>query len=275
MCLNVIGKVFAGDAGRIKVSAGQAVRIMTGAPIPADCDAVIRQEDTDYGETIVEVRKPLKSYQNYCYIGEDYTSGQLLVEKGSILSPEHIGIISSTGRGTIQVKKRLRVGVLSTGDELMSPGETLKPGKIYNSNLFFMLVARLQELGCEPIILQDHGDNTPLTVNEIKQNIDEIDVLVTTGAVSVGIKDIMHEVVDLLNAEVLFWKVNLKPGTPVLASLYKGKLLLSLSGNPTAAAVTFELLFADMLSTLLDCQELEFERRTAVVVGGYSKKKSY
>lgn len=268
--LEVVASVYAGDDGLVEVREGQAVRIMTGAPIPTDCDAVIRQEDTDYGAHKVKIYSPVEAYRNYCFEGEDYKAGEILVEKGSILTAERIGIIASTGKDCIHVRKKLRVGVLTTGAELVCPGEDLKSGEIFNSNQY-SLAARLSELGCEPVILRHVGDDLDIAVEEIRLKFDAVDVIISTGGVSVGQRDILHDVHAKLKATKLFWKLNMKPGSPALASIYKGKLFLSLSGNPMACGVTFELLFADLLSSWMKVSELTFERLVARVDGGYPK----
>lgn len=271
--LEVVGCAYAGCGESIEVGRGQAVRIMTGAPIPKSCDAVIRQEDTDYGEDFVQVNKRLKPYQNYCFEGEDYKKDQILVEKGSILTPELIGIIASTGMSHVRVKGRLKIGVLSTGDELLCPGQNLEYGKIYNSNMY-MLLSRLKELGCIPYVLGPVGDHVQSTVDIIERKMPELDLIITTGGVSVGAKDIMHPVIEALEAERLFWKIGLKPGTPALASVYMRKLIISLSGNPSAAAVTFELLFGEVFAYMMDCVGLKPRRKQALLRGTYDKPSS-
>ncbi|GKT31500.1 Molybdopterin biosynthesis protein MoeA-like protein, partial [Aduncisulcus paluster] len=232
--LRVVSKILAGESGDVSLQRGEAVRIMTGAPIPPACTAVIRQEDTDYGQVNVQINRPVTAYQNYCHAGEDYKEGQILVEKGSRLFPEHLGIIASTGKHEVEVRKKLTVGLLSTGAELTEPGESLEQGQIYNSGQY-LIGARIKELGCKLVRLKAFGDDARRTAQEIDQAFDSCDLIVTTGGVSVGEKDIMHPVNEILATEKLFWGIDLKPGTPALASLHKGKLLLGLSGNPNAA----------------------------------------
>lgn len=268
--LKVVGTLYAGDSHKVCLGKGQAVRIMTGAPIPDQCDLVIKQEDTDYGEQEVAIFKGQEAFKNFCFSGEDYKSGDILVEKGSILNSESIGIIGSTGHSTVRVRKKLKVGLLSTGAELVGPGGLLSHGQIYNSNLY-ALSARLIELGCDPVVLEHSGDCIQSTLEEIRLKFDGLDVMISTGGVSVGQRDIMHEVHSKLHAKRLFWKLKLKPGSPVLASIYKGKLFLSLSGNPMAAGVTFELMFTDLLNHWLGDQVSKVEKVNAVVDGQYLK----
>lgn len=269
--LRVVAEVLAGDYSQRILRSGEAIRIMTGAPMPEGSNAVIRQEDTDEGEETVAIYKGVKPYSNFCYVGEDYKIGDALLYKGQILSAYHIGLLASAGMEKVKVIRKPRIGLLSTGDELKDPGEKLTPGKIYNSNLYTLGV-RLKELGCEPLILGTTGDDVNTTIKLIKKYMDEVDMFLTTGGVSVGKKDIMHPVVEGLRAKRLFWRLKLKPGTPALASAYHGKVILSLSGNPSAACITFELLFRDLLAALMSSRELENQVIKATLTGDFIKK---
>ncbi|WP_297239833.1 molybdopterin molybdotransferase MoeA [uncultured Flavonifractor sp.] len=245
--LEVVDTVYAGDEARIPVGPGQAVRLMTGAMLPPGCDCVVPQEDTDRGDP-VSVFVSLKPFQNYVYQGEDYRKGALLLEKGTRLDAAALGVLAGAGLTEAEVYRRPRVGLLTTGDEVVSPGTPLPVGKIYGSNQM-LLAARLAELGFEPETA--HRRDDPAAVAEAMRELLEIcDVLLTTGGVSVGDKDIFHQALPLLGAERIFWRVNLKPGTPAMYSVYEGKPILSLSGNPFAAFTTFELLARPLLAAL-------------------------
>ena len=245
--LEVVDTVYAGDEARIPVGPGQAVRLMTGAMLPPGCDCVVPQEDTDRGDP-VSVFVSLKPFQNYVYQGEDYRKGALLLEKSTRLDAAALGVLAGAGLTEAEVCRRPRVGLLTTGDEVVSPGTPLPAGKIYGSNQM-LLAARLAELGVETETA--HQGDDPAAVAEAMRELLEIcDVLLTTGGVSVGDKDIFHQALPLLGAERIFWRVNLKPGTPAMYSLYEGKPILSLSGNPFAAFTTFELLARPLLAAL-------------------------
>ena len=245
--LEVVDTVYAGDEARIPVGPGQAVRLMTGAMLPPGCDCVVPQEDTDRGDP-VSVFVSLKPFQNYVYQGEDYRKGTLLLEKGTRLDAAALGVLAGAGITEVEVYRRPRVGLLTTGDEVVSPGTALPAGKIYGSNQM-LLAARLAELGVETETA--HQGDDPAAVAEAMRELLEIcDVLLTTGGVSVGDKDIFHQALPLLGAERIFWRVNLKPGTPAMYSVYEGKPILSLSGNPFAAFTTFELLARPLLAAL-------------------------
>ena len=245
--LEVVDTVYAGDEARIPVGPGQAVRLMTGAMLPPGCDCVVPQEDTDRGDP-VSVFVSLKPFQNYVYQGEDYRKGALLLEKSTRLDAAALGVLAGAGLTEAEVCRRPRVGLLTTGDEVVSPGTPLPAGKIYGSNQM-LLAARLAELGVETETA--HQGDDPAAVAEAMRELLEIcDVLLTTGGVSVGDKDIFHQALPLLGAERIFWRVNLKPGTPAMYSVYEGKPILSLSGNPFAAFTTFELLARPLLAAL-------------------------
>ena len=245
--LEVVDTVYAVDEARIPVGPGQAVRLMTGAMLPPGCDCVVPQEDTDRGDP-VSVFVSLKPFQNYVYQGEDYRKGALLLEKSTRLDAAALGVLAGAGLTEAEVCRRPRVGLLTTGDEVVSPGTALPAGKIYGSNQM-LLAARLAELGFETETA--HRGDDPAAVAEAMRELLEIcDVLLTTGGVSVGDKDIFHQALPLLGAERIFWRVNLKPGTPAMYSVYEGKPILSLSGNPFAAFTTFELLARPLLAAL-------------------------
>lgn len=268
--LKVIGEVCAGNTFEGTVNEGEAVRIMTGAPIPEGCDCVLRQEATDYGEEIVEIYEALKPYSNYCYKGEDIKKGTLILKEGTKLSAITLGVLASVGITKVKVKAKAKMALLCTGDELMPLGEDLLPGKIYSSNET-MLKARAEELGIEVKVVSQCGDTPNEVAEAIRKAISEVNLVVTTGAVSVGKKDILHEVVEILGAERLFWRVAMQPGTPVLASVLEEKLIISLSGNPFAALANFELLVRPTVALMMQDKSLNAVHTTAVMVSEFTK----
>nr|WP_314462797.1 gephyrin-like molybdotransferase Glp [uncultured Clostridium sp.] len=268
--LKVIDEIMAGSVGRHHVKNGEAVRIMTGAPIPPGADCIIRQEDTDYGENEVKIYKELKQYDNYCFKGEDFKNQQLLLKKGVILSAPEIGIIASCGKPDVLVYKKPAVALITTGDETMVPGTALKPGKIYDSNMF-TLGCRLKELGVVPECIMHVDDQTARMVCVIQEISGYTDLIITTGGVSVGKKDIMHEVFKQAGVKTLFWKVSVKPGTPTLCGKYNNTLIICLSGNPFAALTNMELLVKPVLSKMLQKRDLEPDRITVPIDKGFEK----
>lgn len=269
--LTVVDEVCAGHISCKQLEEGQAVRIMTGGKMPKGSNAVVRQEDTDLSMDEVKVFKRVDPYKNYCYTGEDYKFGVKLMEEGDKLTAYHIGLLASNGIAEVGVKRPLKIGLLSTGDELMEPTESLKDGKIYNSNLY-TLSARLIELGCEPLIMGTIQDNVELGVKFIRETVPKVDMIITTGGVSVGKMDIMHPIIEELRANRLFWKITIKPGSPAIASVFNGKLILSLSGNPSAAATTFELFFRAILSSAMNSEDLKMKSIKGIMAESFRKR---
>lgn len=268
--LSVIGEVDAGQYMESVVQSGQAVRIMTGAPVPKGCDCCIRQESTDYGESIVRIYEEVKPWGNYCYRGEDFKRGATLVKEGTKLSYAEAGILASMGSANAVVYQKPRIALLTTGDEVINPGEKLSPGKIYNSNQT-MLAVRMREMGIVPFMAEAVPDEPASMAAALEKAAEEADIIITTGGVSVGKKDIMHEALPLMGAERIFWRVLLKPGTPTIFSVYKGIPIISLSGNPFGAAANFELLIRPMLAKMMHDKTLVPVRRTAIMADEFSK----
>ncbi len=269
--LLVIDEADAGHTSKIQVEKGTAIRIMTGAPIPEGADCVVGQEDTDYGEDIVEIYTKAGAYENYCFAGEDYKAGAKILEKDMRLGAVELGVLASLGLSEVQVFRKVRTAVLTTGDELLLPGEELKPGKIYDSNLYTM-VTRLTSLGAEVVQKGRTEDSPEEAAAWIRNAGKEADIIITTGGVSVGKKDIMHDVLKLLECERIFWKIAIKPGMPTLCGLYEGKLLICLSGNPFGAAVNMELLVRPVLAKLMGRKDLEIKKVRAVSESRFPKR---
>lgn len=268
--LTVIGKLFAGQVFFGTVGPGEAVRIMTGAPIPEGADTVIRQEDTDCNKQVVSLYRSSEPYENYCPAGETYPKGALLLKKGTLLNAVAVSFLAGLGQDWVRVLRRPQIGVISTGDEVLEPGAPPEPGKIYDSNRWFV-TSRLTELGCEPSASLHTGDDALCLAREIEHLSDFCQLIITTGGVSVGEKDILHQTLELLGARRLFWKVAVKPGSPTLAAVYRSTLLLCLSGNPFGAAAHFELLARPVLAALTGLTALDTVQRTAALMDSYPK----
>lgn len=268
--LKVIGEVCAGEYFAGEVKEGEAVRIMTGAPIPKGCDCVLRQEETDYGDEEVLIYTQLKAFDNYCFAGEDIKKDTLILHAGEKLNAITLGILSSMGIDKVKVKRKPTMLLLCTGDELMASGSPLLPGKIYNSN-GMMLQVLGKTLGMDVIWIKTCEDTASAVAGQIEKYMETVDLVVTTGGVSVGKKDIMHEVLQLLGAKRLFWRVAIQPGTPVLGSVVRDKLMISLSGNPFAALVNFELLVRPVCSQILGDTEILNLETTGIMASEFKK----
>ena len=269
--LQVTDEVTAGHVAARTVTPGTAIRIMTGAPIPEGADCILKQEDTDYGEDTVQVYQPLRHLQNYCFQGEDYTQGTVLFEPGDRLGPAEIGVLAGLNRQKVQVYRRPRVLLMSTGDEIAEPGAVLRPGQIYDSNLH-MLLAQLMEWQSDVADSTLMGDDPEAAADWIARRISQADLVITTGGVSVGKKDILHDVFRILGVEQLFWGVNIKPGMPTLCGKYQDRLMICLSGNPYGAFANLHLLAKPVLAAMTGREELRTVRRKAKLASDFGKK---
>lgn len=263
--MQIIGKVYAGQVFDGAVQYGTAVRIMTGAPIPKGANAVIKQEDVEVihnGKIII--KKQIREHENICFKGEDIKKGTLLVKKDKPLDFADVGIIASSGIKVVHVYKKPKIAFISTGDEVVDVDESLSPGKIYNSNKY-TIIARLRELGYD-IHCTKHVSDIQNEIGEyIKTMAKEADLIITTGGVSVGEKDLLNEVIEDIGGCRLFWKVKIKPGSAVLCSMMNKIPIISLSGNPTAALTGFELFVKGALEKLCGKQHIEITREKAVL----------
>lgn len=268
--LKVIDKVYAGHVAKEKVTSGTAIRIMTGAPIPEGANCVVRQENTERNGDNVEIFESLKPYDNFCYKAEDFKAGTKILEEGIILDSSKIMSLASLGFDKVKVYKKVNVGIITTGDEIQTPGTPLKPGKIYNSNGYF-LYSRLMELRANPIIFNLAKDDEDGIRKAMEDAYDKCDILITTGGVSVGEKDLVKESAKKAGYEILFWKINIKPGSPMFGAVKNGKILIGLSGTPVAAATTFELTVRPILSKMLNCEEINLKTVKAIVEDDFTK----
>lgn len=253
--LKVVDEVMAGSVSNHPVTDGEAIRIMTGAPIPEGADCIIRQEETDCGDELVKIYREHKVFENYCIAGEDYKKGQCLISKKTPLTSVEIGLLASVGRQNISVYKLPEIHLMTTGDELVMPGQPLQKGKIYDSNLY-CLGTRLRQLGF-PVVLHDNIEDNPESIaDQIDGIAKQAKVIITTGGVSVGKKDIMHDVFRILKVKKLFWKMALKPGTPTLCGMHKDALIIGLSGNPFGAVTNLEIFVRPVLAYLTNNKTL-------------------
>ena len=241
--LKVSGCLLAGDTplppGFLK--SGEAVRIMTGAPVPDEADQVIRQEDTDEGEERVRVYRSGNGRNNISPVGEDFAQGECLIRRGTRIDAYALSCACAAGVTALPVRKRIRAGLIMTGSELVPPGEALRPGKIYNSSGAF-LKGRLSQLGCSveaAFYAEDEREKITELILKMKR---DTDLIITTGGVSVGKRDLVPEALHEAGAEILFHGIAIKPGMPTLGALCGGVPVLGLSGNPFSAAAIFELL---------------------------------
>ena len=270
--LKIVDEIFAGMWPEIEIKHGEAIRIMTGAPIPMGADCVLKQEETERHGDLVKIFKEMKSYENISFMGEDIKIGETLIKKGKRLDYADLGIMASSGISEVLVYKKPRVSIISTGDEVCDINSTLKPGKIYDSNLY-SLSGRIEELGYNLLSMEHVGDNILKIGEAIEKAFEKSDIVFTTGGASVGEKDLMQKVSESIGFEKLFWKIKIKPGSAVVCSKKEEKILISLSGNPNAALTTFELLGKPVLKKLEGEEEnINIKREKGVLMDSFNKK---
>lgn len=248
LSLQVVSEVPAGVWPDRPIGAGECARIFTGAPIPPGANCVVKQEDTERTGNQVLIHQPVSANANIVKQGEEIKVGESVLAQGMLLTPSAIGMLAALGIEEVKVYRRPRVGVLSTGTELMDVGSPLLPGKIYNSNTY-ALKGLLLEAGCEVKVAPFVSDDLQATI-EALEDLRDMDIVVTTGGASVGEYDLIRDALTGLGCELLFWKLNLKPGTPAAVAIKGDQLYFSLSGNPAAAMITFELLVRPALRKL-------------------------
>lgn len=234
--LQVSQRITAGSMGG-PLAKQTAARIFTGAPIPEGADAVVMQEDTRQTDDIVAISRTVVKGENIRLAGEDIAAGTTILQGGTRLGPQHVGLAASVGMARLPVYRKLRIATFFTGDELVMPGEQLTPGKIYNSNRF-SLNGLLRSLGFIPIDLGTVPDSLEATVGVLKQAAQEADVIITSGGVSVGEEDYVKAAVEQLGS-IDMWRIAMKPGKPLAFGKIENAAFIGLPGNPVSVFVTF------------------------------------
>ena len=252
--LEVVGESRAGHPADVAVRPGEAVRISTGAVLPAGADAVISVERTaavkGAENPADRVRVPeIERGANVRRAGEDIALNAVVLRRGAQMGPAELGAAASVGRASLSVALRPRVAVLVTGDELTPPGEPLKPGKIYSSNAF-ALAAQVEKAGAEFTSRATVPDDPDATRLAIAAALDDADVVVVSGGVSVGPHDHVKAALGELGVEERFWGVSLRPGKPTWFGARAATLAFGLPGNPVSAMVTFQLFVRPALAAL-------------------------
>ncbi len=236
--LKVIYDLPAGQVPKGPVEKGQAVRIMTGAPVPEGATAVVMVEKTSSGEGFVNVRSEVKPGENIRKTGEDFKNGEVVVKKGSLVRPAEVSMLATVGVPFLLVYKKPRVAIVSTGDELCGIDEAPSKGKILNSN-GYALAALAAACGAEPVQLGIARDTKESLREKLKIAM-EADCIISSGGVSVGDYDFVKDVLKELGSEMIFWKVAMKPGKPLAFGVIGGKPAFGLPGNPISSMVAFE-----------------------------------
>ncbi len=222
---------------------------MTGAPVPAGCDAVVPIEETLEEDGRVRIQGKVERGDHIRNQGEDIAAGVLVIPAGTTLRPPEINMLASFGKAFVSVFRRARVAILSTGDELVELGDNLTPERIINSNAL-SLAAAVKEIGAEPVLLGIARDNRQSHLEKMRQGL-KADVLITSAGVSAGDRDLVREMLDELGVKPVFWKVDIKPGRPTAFLMNEDQPVFCLPGNPVSTMITFEELVRPALLKMM------------------------
>jgi molybdopterin molybdotransferase len=243
--LRLVGYVPAGGLAPAPLAPGCAVKVMTGAPVPLGCDAVVPLEEAEEvcagpkGAGVkVRIKGAVKPGQHLRFAGEDAKRGQVVMRSGTLIRPPEISMLASAGKLGVPVYRQPRVAILSTGDELIQPGEAPTPGKVVDSNSL-SLTAAVTEAGAVPLLLGTARDDPASLQAKISEGL-RADVLITSAGVSAGQHDLVRDTLQELGVQQLFWRVAISPGGPMAFGIGAGRPVFSLPGNPVAVLITFE-----------------------------------
>jgi len=268
--MKVAGFLPAGKTCSAPPPPGEAIKIMTGAPIPPGCDTVIPIEDVTAAGDQITICKAVKQGSHVRKRGEDIHQEDVVIAAGTLLRPQEIGMLSAMGRTSLQVYRKARVAILATGDELLEPGVAPFPGKIINSNSY-SLAAQVLDAGGEPIMLGIAPDTLEDTCEKIRSGLNA-DVIVISGGVSVGDCDFVKAAILKLGGVISFWKVDMKPGKPLAFGMLQGRPIFALPGNPAAAMVSFELFVRPCLLKAMGHQKVLRSKVKAVIQASTANK---
>ena len=268
--LAVIDDLPAGYVSQHRVEQQQAIRIMTGAPIPEGADTVVRVEDTLQGEgSNVLILQEVPKHYDMRMAGEDIQQGEIILKKGKVIRPAEVGLLASVGRSSVQVYQRAQVAILSTGDELVNIDESLQPGKIVNANSY-SLAALVLEAGAIPIQLGIARDTREDLEAKFSAGV-RADVILSSGGVSVGDYDLVKEILNQSGSKMQFWKVCMKPGKPLAFGSIAGKPTFGLPGNPVSSMVSFEIFVRPSLRKMMGHTSLYRTIVTATIEEDFRK----
>lgn len=259
--LRVVGHMAAGRPAEGRVGKGEAMRIMTGAPVPPGADAVVPVEWTDghgtaseWTGTEVVIQRGIETGRNVRPAGEDVSRGAVVVQAGTVVTPPVIGMLASIGMVQVPVRQRPRIALITTGDEIVSPDVTPAFGQLRNSN-GPALAAQVELAGgvCSHIL---HAPDDPAALRDIIEKARDADILIATGGVSVGAHDHVQDELRASGFEAVFWKVQQRPGKPLLFGHLGSSLVLGLPGNPVSSAMCFEMYVRPLMAAMMGAPDV-------------------
>ena len=271
--LEIIEDIKAGDMPTRTLAPGQCARIMTGAPMPQGADAVIRVEDTNaLADNRVQINQAVKPGNDIRRFGENMFNGEVVLTHGMEITPGVIGVLATVKRAQVQVYRRPRVAILSTGNELEGLDEPFDPNKIPDANSY-ALMAQTQALGIEPVLLGIARDDPDELASYLKRGL-EYDVLLVSGGTSVGVHDYVRPTLEALGVQMKFWRVEMKPGHPMAFGVAPLTWVFGLPGNPVSGMVCFEELVGPALRCIMGHKKLYRSTVTAKLARDVKHKHS-
>jgi len=269
--LEVIEDIPAGAIPRKSIAAGQASRIMTGAPIPEGADAVLRMEDTEKDGRLVRIKAKARCKQDIRMAGEDVREGAVVIRRGSIVRPAEIGMLASLGRSFISVYQRPLVAVLATGNELVDIDENSSPWSIVNSNSY-SIAAQVMDLGAVTMQMGIAKDEREDLVAKFQAAL-RADVVISSGGVSVGDYDLVKDIMKELGSKLQFWQVAMRPGRPLVYGTIGNILLFGLPGNPVSSMISFEQFIRPALLKMMGHKKIFRKAVKAILKENIEKRK--
>ena len=271
--LEVTEDIPAGHIPRIKVGAGKASRIMTGAPIPEGANAVLRMEDTEKDGKRVRILIEVQMGQDIRRSGEDVQEGELVIPRETVVRPAEIGMLASLGRSFVSVYQRPLVAVLATGNELVDIDEAPSPWSIISSNSY-ALTAQVLESGAIPLHLGIARDNREDLIAKL-QAASRADLIISSGGVSVGDYDLVKDIMKEVGNSMQFWQVAMRPGKPLAFGAIQGVPVFGLPGNPVSSMISFEQFVRPCLLKMMGHRHLYRTAVKAVLTEDVMKNKGY
>jgi molybdopterin molybdotransferase len=267
----LIGEVKAGDAHQIELKQGEAIRIFTGAAVPDSANAVMMQEKVVLKGSSITIAHQIDLERNIRPLGEQVKTGTIALKKGTKLTPAAIGYLCALGITEVLVYKKPNIAIVTTGNELIPPGQELSYGKIYESNSK-MLLSALYNLKFYDVTLYKIEDDYGKTVETLSTALNDNDLVLITGGISVGDYDFVGKALKALNVKELFYKVKQKPGKPLFFGKKNDTTIFALPGNPAAALSCFYVYVYIALQQMIQRSALELPRITATVSNAFQKK---
>lgn len=259
--LKVIGEQPAGRARDLRVAAGEAIRIFTGALIPEGADAVVMQEDVDREGDSVMIREPITAGEFVRHPGADLAVSQKILQRGDRISPAILGLLASQGLTSVKVCRRPSVAIVTTGDEIVAPGKSLKAGEIFESN-GMILSALAKRRGATVALCSHVRDDFPELCVALRE-ASKADALIISGGVSVGERDLVRSALLEIGATIDLWRVKIKPGKPFLFGKFGQSAIFGLPGNPVSSFITFLILVRPALLKMMGAKDLDLPKSAA------------